>query len=198
MNNSRLLGAYVHVLSITLMLFAGGARAVTLQADQQGGTISSGGYNSPVVQTFMPGQNNMAGLDVLIIGSAVFVEDITVNLYSSLDLITPIATGTILDHPRNTLAEFRWDAVAVTPDTSYRLEFLTGSLLVAAHISNTTDPYNRGNIIQGGGNLNFLYEDALFTTYYDADFSPVPLPHAVWLFGSGLIGLIGVARRKKL
>ena len=25
----------------------------------------------------------------------------------------------------------------------------------------------------------------------------VPVPAAVWLFGSGLIGLIGVARRKK-
>lgn len=29
------------------------------------------------------------------------------------------------------------------------------------------------------------------------DFSPVPVPAAVWLFGSGLIGLAGVARRKK-
>jgi hypothetical protein len=28
--------------------------------------------------------------------------------------------------------------------------------------------------------------------------STVPLPAAVWLFGSGLIGLIGIARRKKL
>ena len=29
-------------------------------------------------------------------------------------------------------------------------------------------------------------------------FSPVPVPAAVWLFGSGLIGLIGIARRKKV
>jgi len=28
--------------------------------------------------------------------------------------------------------------------------------------------------------------------------APVPVPAAVWLFGSGLLGLIGVARRKKL
>ncbi len=27
--------------------------------------------------------------------------------------------------------------------------------------------------------------------------SPVPLPAAAWLFGSGLLGLMGVARRKK-
>lgn len=28
--------------------------------------------------------------------------------------------------------------------------------------------------------------------------SPVPVPAAVWLFGSGLIGLVGVARRRKI
>ena len=28
--------------------------------------------------------------------------------------------------------------------------------------------------------------------------SPVPVPAAVWLFGSGLLGLIGIARRKKV
>jgi hypothetical protein len=32
---------------------------------------------------------------------------------------------------------------------------------------------------------------------YAIEVSPVPLPAAMWLFGSGLIGLIGVARRKK-
>ena len=42
--------------------------------------------------------------------------------------------------------------------------------------------------------------------YYDGDFNdmvlmvesvqPVPVPAAVWLFGSGLLGLVGIARRK--
>jgi hypothetical protein len=30
-----------------------------------------------------------------------------------------------------------------------------------------------------------------------AQFTVVPVPAAVWLFGSGLLGLIGIARRKK-
>jgi len=30
-----------------------------------------------------------------------------------------------------------------------------------------------------------------------AELSPVPVPSAIWLFGSGLIGLAGMARRKK-
>jgi len=31
-----------------------------------------------------------------------------------------------------------------------------------------------------------------------ADVSAIPVPAAVWLFGSGLVGLVGVARRKKV
>ena len=34
-----------------------------------------------------------------------------------------------------------------------------------------------------------------FNTRFDV--TPVPVPAAVWLFGSGLLGLVGVARRKK-
>ena len=34
-------------------------------------------------------------------------------------------------------------------------------------------------------------------TYTAAPISSVPVPAAIWLFGSGLLGLIGVARRKK-
>lgn len=30
-----------------------------------------------------------------------------------------------------------------------------------------------------------------------ADVNPIPVPAAVWLFGSGLIGLVGIARKKK-
>jgi hypothetical protein len=45
----------------------------------------------------------------------------------------------------------------------------------------------------GGGNLWPISLDNL--TY--AETTMVPLPAAVWLFGSGLLGVIGIARRKK-
>ena len=34
-------------------------------------------------------------------------------------------------------------------------------------------------------------------TSFDAEIQAVPVPAAVWLFGSGLLGMVGVARRKK-
>jgi len=63
---------------------------------------------------------------------------------------------------------------------------------------------------RGQSGLNYLNVDPIFRISnadgYDlnivssagASTSPIPIPSAVWLFGSGLIGLIGVARRKKV
>ena len=44
--------------------------------------------------------------------------------------------------------------------------------------------------LAGGGDRDF--NDIVV----EADVAPVPVPAAVWLFGSGLLGLIGIARRK--
>ena len=61
-----------------------------------------------------------------------------------------------------------------------------------------------------GGGLSMLFKadcganaNCRFDAYIDnlsivTDVSAVPVPAAVWLFGSGLLGLIGVARRKKV
>ena len=42
----------------------------------------------------------------------------------------------------------------------------------------------------------FSTEDGAPGNLLVVDYSPIPIPPAVWLFGSGLIGLVGVARRK--
>lgn len=47
-----------------------------------------------------------------------------------------------------------------------------------------TDNINNGTVFAN-------FDDVVIST------SVVPLPTAIWLFGSGLIGLIGIARRKK-
>ena len=57
-------------------------------------------------------------------------------------------------------------------------------------------PLLEGQLLQFGFNtIGTEYQDS--GVYYDnINFRPVPVPAALWLFGSGLIGLIGIARRK--
>lgn len=43
-----------------------------------------------------------------------------------------------------------------------------------------------------------LWEEGSIALSGSTSLSSVPVPAAVWLFGSGLIGLIGIARRKKV
>lgn len=43
----------------------------------------------------------------------------------------------------------------------------------------------------------FLWEDDSIALSNPTSLNPIPVPAAIWLFGSGLIGLFGLVRRKK-
>jgi len=49
----------------------------------------------------------------------------------------------------------------------------------------------------GGQGTDFVTFDRWAWAVHDGNVSAVPVPAAVWLFGSGLLGLVGMARRKK-
>mgnify|MGYP003573512419 CR=1 FL=1 len=54
------------------------------------------------------------------------------------------------------------------------------------------------NVAIAGSNDSQLKSQSMGAwAVHDGNVSPVPVPAAVWLFGSGLLGLIGMARRKK-
>jgi len=66
--------------------------------------------------------------------------------------------------------------------------------------------FNIGNLDSGTHFLQLLLEDHGVTNGYAAQITadtyipgppPVPIPAAIWLFGSGLVGLIGFARRNR-
>ena len=47
--------------------------------------------------------------------------------------------------------------------------------------------------------LHLISDNPTVGSYLDnLSFNPVPVPAAAWLFGSGLVGLIGVGRRRKI
>lgn len=53
-----------------------------------------------------------------------------------------------------------------------------------------------GYVEHGPPTLGGIYPESSLSHSAIVRISPVPIPAAVWLFGSGLIGLIGMARRK--
>ena len=72
---------------------------------------------------------------------------------------------------------------------------------------NANPPFNQGGLasvsaIPGGFRLAWEsdYLDGPFIgtgpTFWTLDIAAVPVPAAVWLFGSGLVGLVSIARRK--
>ena len=67
----------------------------------------------------------------------------------------------------------------------------------------TTDTFRFASIIHGGpGALIDDGDDEINGVLgLDADFTPpsaVPVPAAVWLFGTALIGFVGMSRRRKV
>ena len=71
----------------------------------------------------------------------------------------------------------------------------TGTTTTLGQLSLGTDDGIGGSPMDNGPFHNYN-ANLDFTSLTVTEISSVPIPAAVWLFGSGLIGLIGVARRK--
>lgn len=96
-------------------------------------------------------------------------------------------------------------------DTFTLFSSLTGGPLMASDIytAELNTPFSFGYSLRADaqqgtlmdlsntGNLSFILPEGVSITSMGGYSSVVSVPAAVWLFGSGLLGLIGVARRKK-
>ena len=74
-------------------------------------------------------------------------------------------------------SDIYWSGTEFAPNTEQAWDF--------AFITGVQVPHNKGDV------FSFAW------AVQSGDVSAVPVPAAAWLFGSGLLGLIGVARRKK-
>ncbi len=57
--------------------------------------------------------------------------------------------------------------------------------------------YSQDLWFDGYDDINDNFGNLVSGTWTDFQMTPVPVPAALWLFGSGLLGLVGLARRKK-
>jgi len=147
-----------------------GTNTVTIDIDYNGGgsaTGISGQYYSEVRTTW----GVAGGLSNELITFA-SIPDPPFSVTHSIDFIDDPATGTS------------------PTDWSARI-WLMASCSAGGGPGATCDAY---------ADPIFSFADPSFADYYAFNFSPnmpiIPVPAAVWLFGSGLIGLICVARRK--
>jgi hypothetical protein len=82
--------------------------------------------------------------------------------------------------------------LALFPDLQFNF-YWSGTLVD----SNTAAHFNFNNGLDGQSSITF-FNNALFVwAVYDGDVGAVPVPAALWLFGSGLLGLIGISRKTK-
>jgi hypothetical protein len=65
---------------------------------------------------------------------------------------------------------------------------------LSSGVSNSVISLVEGSPLNEWGNLNDPY--TVTNDYIGATINPVPVPAAFWLFGSGLVGLVGMVRRR--
>lgn len=135
------------------------------------GTINSSGD-----VTFTPtGREGLWEAGATVAGVQEWSRDSISGLYDTL------TTGTSSNRAKGTSPAFTMTGTALSDDG---MGGWTGTLVSAANINGAT--------WQGFNNVQTseLWNISII--------SAVPIPTAFWLFGSGLLGLIGIARRKKI
>jgi hypothetical protein len=137
------------------------------------------GYNVSAPGTFYAGStaSEMAYMFYNTLGNLAYCDPAT----STVSSCSGLQTGWGLTNTgpfSNVQSNFYWSATEYAPSTSLAWYFDT----YIGYQDGTNKPYN-------------LYAWAVHTG--DVGASVVPVPAAAWLFGSGLLGLIGVSRKRR-
>jgi hypothetical protein len=145
-----------------------------------------------------------------------FVEYGSVNggtIDQTTGAVTLDATGRVgsVSNYSSSLFDEPWNIPDSTPGVYTPLITGTSSNYNASAVAGTTGTITgRGIVANGDGTYNMILVSASYVgsawggfdgnpymETWNVNLAPVPIPAAAWLFGSGLIGLVGIARRKK-
>jgi len=178
-----------YLSAILLTMLIGNVNAATLTF----GPVSAGGSGPNVtIPNIVTPTSSMSDATITLNVNGDFNSSYE-NAVVSLDTY---GLGTILDNnSANDLFNFSGDAGNQSTST------VTGSATISKAIFNTLIAdgflnlfFNTTSSVNCCGTLNILSGSI---TFRESSPSQVPVPAAVWLFGTGLAGLMGASRKKK-
>lgn len=182
MKQSRIVNSILVVSIFYLgqnVIFHTTSQAATVKLDASGNASHILGLD--VSGTLYNVEFQLGALDFTFARSSLALDAAT-QIANALNALTPIAT-------------------AVTDGTNTRTEYFVFSDIVILSPGPglpalSTELY--GGTYPGDQNAwqTFFTSRATTSSLLMAHFSPVPIPSAYWLFSAGLVGLIGMARRK--
>lgn len=185
LNDGALRATTITVNSGGTFNFNGG----TLSVDQFNGDLANlGGTLAPGNS---PGITNITG-NYSQSGAGIFDVEIGGTSLGQFDMLNISGTAT-LDGTLN-VSLFDWGSGLFTPQVGDSFDILAAQIL-----SGQFSTYNLAALGDGlAWNISYL-TDAIDTTDIVrlSVISAVPVPPAIWLFGSGLLGLVGIARKRK-
>jgi hypothetical protein len=121
-----------------------------------------------LAQSFMQTHSNISGAGILLQAAVGSSDNVTIQLWTGL----PNAGGTMLVQASATgtagqWVDVYWDAVSITPATTYYLVFTGNTSLGIA--GSTSNPYPNGCVYANPGYTQFATFDYAFRTYYDTE-----------------------------
>jgi len=143
--------------------------------------------------------SNVITTQIVLDGAGLFAEMPTIAVGDVYDATTCAASGACATPASEGIKKNKYPIGPVPIATSsFNTVGQNGVPTVLADLSMGTDDGIGGSPMDNGPfsgfNANF---DMTSVTVTNITTSTIPVPAAVWLFGSGLVGLAGVARRRK-
>lgn len=148
--------------------------------------LPSDGYTSPdssehyTLYDVLPGSLPILEGDVgSIVNTSIFDDLGSGNIYAGTE---------VLESAAGSFIELSLDAQALSDMNSA----IGSKFAIGGAVTSLSQPASTQEVIFV--NTQFT---PLSDTFLTLEITPIPLPATAWLFGSGLLGLIGIARRKK-